>query len=355
MPRCTVWTSSSRSRGERRRSSDSRGSSWWTKGIGWSISPTRPFKCIPNSLLMEGYRFERRSTACSFARTSRRPLRACVCFRIALKPCGLASMYGFVSSPHQIALNQWHWLRGIRIYNYNKSPLESYRGAKFIRIFINNHSLGVRLLPPSHLERPDLSPESSGSRPLQLLPVHLAGGSGDSLPAAPRPPAVQLRAGRRLLGPGLSLSHASLRVAAQDPAAVDVGRQVVHWTGPHRTAGPQRSAVSRRCEQSGRLTLLFIQVFAFPSSVNEIKRKHEKLDPRTVDKLFRSDKAPRTGHSQCWLAPVCFRGASGERTGITNCIFILFDKPVIIGCIKVVIVSLLFPSFGTIRKHPFEE
>lgn len=77
------------------------------------------------------------------------------------------------------------------------------------------------------------------------------------------------------------------------------------------------------------------QVFAQPASVNDIKEEKSQWDPRTVDKLFRYPDNAGFSSKNCWLAPLRYRGHASERGEILNCIYVVTQVPIFIGCVKV--------------------
>ena len=70
-------------------------------------------------------------------------------------------------------------------------------------------------------------------------------------------------------------------------------------------------------------------VHAFPSSLNVLYDNNGPVDIHTANRLIGV-----INPDESWIAPILVNGRNEEHSGMMNCLYILFDVPVIIGCIK---------------------
>lgn len=88
-------------------------------------------------------------------------------------------------------------------------------------------------------------------------------------------------------------------------------------------------------------------VHAFPSSLNVLYDNNGPVDIHTANRLIGV-----INPDESWIAPILVNGRNEEHSGMMNCLYILFDVPVIIGCIKVSVIVWYASQFWNYQKNP---
>ena len=128
---------------------------------------------------------------------------------------------------------------GIRIFNFNSNSIEAFNGAKFIQIFCNGSMIGVRFhgwFSFAELETPHS--QGSGRFLLRLLAVHSFNRAQNLPGEAPVPSEFRDRSFAETGRAGFCLPAPSLRLCAEAPDRIHVGRPEFRRSVPFGGSGP---------------------------------------------------------------------------------------------------------------------
>ncbi|CAL8305235.1 unnamed protein product [Boreogadus saida] len=193
-------------------------------------------------------------------------------------------------------------IAGLRVWNYNKSPEDSYRGVKVIRVFLDD----VALCPADgFLVRKGLG-HCHFDYAQEMLFI-------DAL-QNPREPHDQ--------GGGPTPEQASRDYEAPImPCGFIFQLQLLStWGDPYYTG---LNGLEFYDQNHQKISLTDNNIAAFPDSVNVLQGVSG--DVRTPDRLVDGDNSNLDGH-HTWLAPVL--------PGLVNRVYVIFDRPVTVSVVK---------------------
>ncbi|XP_019062949.1 protein KIAA0556 homolog isoform X2 [Fukomys damarensis] len=195
-------------------------------------------------------------------------------------------------------------LAGLRFWNYNKSPEDTYRGAKIVHVSLD----GLRISPADGF----LIRKGPGNCHFDFAQEILF---VDYLQARPLPP------------PASRLDTRSLGQASMDyetppmPCGFIFQLQLLtSWADPYYIGLTGLELYDQRGE---RIPLSESNIAAFPDSVNVLEGVCG--DVRTPDKLIDQVNDTRDGRHM-WLAPIL--------PGLVNRVYVIFDLPTTVSMIK---------------------
>lgn len=205
-------------------------------------------------------------------------------------------------------------LLGMKVYNYNKNPLDTYRGVKIANLKIENKSIGdIYFTKAPGGELFDFGQFIDFREPETLLSN------------------VMCESATSILNNRSYLNQDF--VCPYLPTGTTLKLQILSTWGDNVYVGLNGLAVYDGVGDEYEVDPAL--ACAYPSSVNEyISSQMPKGDSRTVDKLFNHINLTKSP-SSCWLAPIPIFGSVKERATSSNFVFVRFPKPVSIGLIKV--------------------
>nr|XP_015215697.1 PREDICTED: uncharacterized protein KIAA0556 homolog isoform X2 [Lepisosteus oculatus] len=200
-------------------------------------------------------------------------------------------------------------IAGLRIWNYNKSPEDTYRGVKLIHVSLD----GLCVSPPEGFlvrKGPGTCHFDFAQEILFVDYLQPAGGHAD------RPHSQQLGSGSK------AVEQASMDYEAPlMPCGFIFQLQLLTtWGDPYYVGLNGLEFYNDRDE---RIPLTDNNIAAFPDSVNVLDSVAG--DVRTPDKLIDGTNNTHDGRHM-WLAPVL--------PGLVNRVYVIFDKPVTVSMIK---------------------
>ncbi|MBN3311563.1 K0556 protein, partial [Atractosteus spatula] len=200
-------------------------------------------------------------------------------------------------------------IAGLRIWNYNKSPEDTYRGVKLIHVSLD----GLCVSPPEGFlvrKGPGTCHFDFAQEILFVDYLQPAGGPAD------RPHSQQLGSGSK------AVEQASMDYEAPlMPCGFIFQLQLLTtWGDPYYVG---LNGLEFYDDRDERIPLTDNNIAAFPDSVNVLDSVAG--DVRTPDKLIDGTNNTHDGRHM-WLAPVL--------PGLVNRVYVIFDKPMTVSMIK---------------------
>ncbi|XP_012866592.1 PREDICTED: uncharacterized protein KIAA0556 homolog [Dipodomys ordii] len=195
-------------------------------------------------------------------------------------------------------------IAGVRFWNYNKSPEDTYRGAKIVHVFLD----GLCVSPPEGF----LIRKGPGNCHFDFAQEILF---VDHLRAPlPPPPA------RRLDWKSLERSSMDYEAPLMPCGFIFQFRLLTSWGDPYYIG---LTGLELYDERGDKIPLSENNIAAFPDSVNVLEAVHG--DVRTPDKLIDGVNDTSDGRHM-WLAPVL--------PGLVNRVYVIFDLPTTVSMVK---------------------
>ncbi|XP_036369214.1 protein KATNIP homolog isoform X2 [Octopus sinensis] len=200
-------------------------------------------------------------------------------------------------------------ISGIRVWNYNKNPEDTYRGAKIVHVEIDGHTISP---PDGYLLRKGL-----GSCPFDFGQEISFSSTGHLSFGSKSPNAVKDR--RCLLSEQSSLCYETVSM----PCGFIYQLQLFStWGDPYYVG---LNGIELYDAEFYKIPLDESHVAAYPDSVN-VLTPNVQSDIRTPDKLVDGENDTKDG-AHMWLAPVL--------PSVVNKVYIVFDQPTTVSMIKI--------------------
>ncbi|XP_023572507.1 protein KIAA0556 homolog isoform X2 [Octodon degus] len=195
-------------------------------------------------------------------------------------------------------------LAGLRFWNYNKSPEDTYRGAKIVHVSLD----GLRVSPAEGF----LIRKGPGNCHFDFAQEILF---VDYLQAGPPPPLA-----RRLDTRGLERASMDYEAPPMPCGFIFQFQLLTSWGDPYYIG---LTGLELYDQQGQKIPLSENNIAAFPDSVNALEGVSG--DVRTPDKLIDEVNDTSDGRHM-WLAPIL--------PGLVNRVYVIFDLPTTVSMIK---------------------
>ncbi|TRY92910.1 hypothetical protein DNTS_005722 [Danionella cerebrum] len=223
----------------------------------------------------------------------------------------------FMAGSHHtftVTFNQPQTIAGFRVWNYNKSPEDSYRGVKAVQVFLD----GVCISPPEGFlirKGPgnchfDFAQEVLFVDYLESSPSSLTTGSRKMVDALPLRPGIQRD----------EVASMDYEAPLMPSGFIFQLQLLTTWGDPYYIG---LNGLEFYDQNDQKIPLSDNNIAAFPDSVNVLDNVFG--DVRTPDKLIDGVNNTHDGR-HTWLAPVL--------PGLVNRVYVIFDQPVTVSMIK---------------------
>lgn len=225
---------------------------------------------------------------------------------------------------------------GVRVFNFNSNATEAFNGAKFIQIFCNGSMIGVRFTEcfSFYFQNSKLlirkAPGVSFFDYSQYIPL-----------IEPKTCLAKLPSLRNF-----AIAHSPRRVE-QDfvcplhPCGFVLKLQIESTWGDRSFVGLYHLEV---LDPSGtKIDICPQNIHPFPAPQTVLYDNNRTYEPQMINIQIGT-----WGTNDSWCVPIVNSGNREEQSDIVNCLFVLFDVPVIIGCVKVLPRGIVNGSYGTI-------